>query len=286
MNRKPTQNELESHELANIILDYDERFGHILGYRRMTEWINVLNHKQYNYKRVHRIMNLLGIHAVIRAKRSNYKKSTPQVTAQNLLARDFSASKPNEKWVTDVSEFKIKGMKKKLYLSIIMDLYDCSIVAVHISDRNNNKLVFNTYKKAIKANPGAKPMLHSDRGFQYTSKVFKAKLDKQGIVQSMSRVGCCIDNGPMEGLWGIIKSEMYYLNEFHTFQELKKAIMKYISFYNNERFQSRFNIQTPIQVREAAMRTTEPIQYVIPKNRKIEEYKRHLQQKQQASIYA
>lgn len=74
------------------------------------------------------------------------KKNTPQVTAENLLVRDFSASKPNEKWVTDVSEFKIKGMKKNLYLSIIMDLYDRSIVAVHISDRNNNKLVFITYK--------------------------------------------------------------------------------------------------------------------------------------------
>ncbi len=165
-----------------------------------------------------------------------------------------------------------------------MDLYDRSIVAVHISNRNNNKLFFDTYEKAIKANPKAKPMFHSDRGFQYTSKVFKVKLDKQGITQSMSRVECCIDNGPMEGLWGIIKSEMEDLNQYLTFQELKKAIMKYVGFYNNERFQSRFNIQTPIQVREVAMRTSEPIQYEILKNKKIEECKRYLQQKQQPSI--
>lgn len=286
LKRKPTKNELENHELANIIIDYDDRFGHILGYRRMTEWINVLNHKNYNHKRVHRIMDLVGVHAVIRAKRSKYRKNNPEVTAENILARDFTASKPNEKWVTDVTEFKIKGVKKKLYLSIIMDLYDRSIVAVHISNRNNNKLVFETYEKAIKANPSAKPMLHSDRGFQYTSKVFKAKLSEQGIVQSMSRVGCCIDNGPMEGLWGIIKSEMYYLNEFHSFKELKKAIMNYVDFYNNDRFQSRFNVQSPIQVREAAMIVESPIQYKIPENKKIKEYKENFRQKQQVNVIA
>lgn len=231
-------------------------------------------------------MDLVGVHAVIRAKRSKYRKNNPEVTAENILARDFTASKPNEKWVTDVTEFKIKGVKKKLYLSIIMDLYDRSIVAVHISNRNNNKLVFETYEKAIKANPSAKPMLHSDRGFQYTSKVFKAKLSEQGIVQSMSRVGCCIDNGPMEGLWGIIKSEMYYLNEFHSFKELKKAIMNYVDFYNNDRFQSRFNVQSPIQVREAAMIVESPIQYKIPENKKIKEYKENFRQKQQVNVIA
>lgn len=284
LNRKPTKNELENHELANIIIDYDECFGHILGYRRMTDWINRLNHKKYNHKRIHRLMVLVGIHAVIRAKRSKYKYNKPQVTADNLLARDFTATKPNEKWVTDVSEFKLKGMKKKLYLSIIMDLYDRSIVAFQISNRNDNNLVFKTYDKAIEANQGAKPMFHSDRGFQYTSKVFKSKLHNQGITQSMSRVGCCIDNGPMEGLWGIIKSEMYNLQEFHTSKELKQAIKKYINFYNNERFQSRFDVQTPMEVREAALKIEVPIQYAIPENKKIQEYKRNLQRKQQMSV--
>lgn len=87
---------------------------------------------------------------------------------------------------------------------------------------------------AISNNPTVKPLFHSDRGFQYTHKAFKAKLDKQEPVQSMSRVPRCIDNGPMEGFWGIIKSEMYYLNKFHTFEELKLAIDNYIKFYNEK----------------------------------------------------
>ena len=87
-----------------------------------------------------------------------------------------------------------------------MDLYDKRIVSYVISHFNNNKLVFDTFDKAIKANPNAKPIFHSDRGFQYTSKIFKFKLDKAGMIQSMSRVGKCIDNGPMEGFWGTLKS--------------------------------------------------------------------------------
>ncbi|NDO32520.1 transposase family protein [Enterocloster clostridioformis] len=98
---------------------------------------------------------------------------------------------------------------KKLYLSAIFDLYDRFPVAYAVSRRNDNKLVFDTYDKALRDNPDAKPIFHSDRGYQYTSRVFQSKLQKQGMDQSMSRVGHCIDNGPTEGLWGIIKSEMY-----------------------------------------------------------------------------
>ena len=132
-NRKETKEELENHELAQLILEYDERFYHILGYRRMTRWINKFNHKKYNKKRVKRIMDVLGVKSVIRRKKSKYTKSTAEVTAENILKRDFNASKPNEKWATDVTEFKIIGMKQKLYLSAIIDLYDRSIVSYIIS---------------------------------------------------------------------------------------------------------------------------------------------------------
>ena len=284
MNRKETKEEIENNELAHLIIEYDERFNHILGYRRMTRWINKLNSKHYNRKRVRRIMKMLGIKSVIRRKKSKYIKSTAEITAENLLARDFYATKPNEKWATDVTEFKIVGSKQKLYLSAIIDLYDRSIVSYIISTRNDNDLVFRTYELAISRNPGATPILHSDRGFQYTSKVFQTKLKEANITQSMSRVGRCIDNGPTEGFWGIIKSEMYYLHKFYSFDELKTSIDDYMNFYNNERLQERFNDMTPMEVRTAALETTEePIQYPIKENKRIQKYYDNLTNKQERS---
>ena len=117
------------------------------------------------------------------------------------------------KWLTYVTEFKLTN-GTKAYLSAIIDLYDNSIVSYVVShSNNNNKLVFDTLDIAVANNPTAKPIFHSGRGYQYTSKNFKAKLDKISATQSMSYVGRCIDNGPIEWFWGIIKSEMYYLKK-------------------------------------------------------------------------
>ena len=116
--------ELENIKLAELIKEYDERFNHILGYRRMTSWINHFNHTNYRQKRVHRIMKKLGIHSVIRKKKKKYSSSVPATIAENKLGRDFYSTAPNEKWATDVTEFKIPGDTKKLYLSAILDLYD------------------------------------------------------------------------------------------------------------------------------------------------------------------
>ena len=114
---------------------------------------------------------------------------------------------------------------------------------------SHEELVFDTFDLAIERNPNASPLFHSDRGFQYTSKAFKLKLDKVSAIQSMSRIGRCIDNGPIEGFWGIIKSEMYYLRKFDNFDELKLAIDNYIEFYNNRRFQKRLKDLSPIEYR-------------------------------------
>src|SRR5690606_35079609 len=137
---------------------------------------------------------------VIRRKKKRYLPSTAQHVAENVLNREFLADKPNQKWVTDVTEFKY-GVESKAYLSAIRDLHDGSIVSYVLGRSNNNALVFETLDQALRAEPNAKPILHSDRGFQYTSKQFKIKLDKAGITQSMSRVGRCIDNSPMESFW-------------------------------------------------------------------------------------
>ncbi|MCY7151675.1 IS3 family transposase [Streptococcus gallolyticus subsp. gallolyticus] len=128
----PEQERL-NREIVELIREYDERFPHILGYRRMTDWINYFNHTNYSRKRIRRIMKKLVLHAVIRKKKKKYKTSKPEETAKNKLARNFYATKPNEKWGTDVTEFKIPKSNKKLYLSVILDLYDRYPVAFVIS---------------------------------------------------------------------------------------------------------------------------------------------------------
>lgn len=205
-------------------------------------------HLRCNKKRVYRVMKALGMKSVIRRKKPNYVKSTPEITAENILNRQFTAEKLNEKWLTDVTEFKY-GDGGKMYLSAIVDLKDKSIVSYAIGHSNNNKLVFDTFDEATIKYPNAKPLFHSDRGFQYTSKVFRAKLDAQGMTQSMSRVGRCIDNGPMEAFWGTLKAEMYYLHRFLDYDTLQNAIEDYILFYNNGRFQERLGGLAPMELR-------------------------------------
>ena len=218
-------------------------------------------------------MKKLGIHAVIRKKKKKYPSSKPETITENKLNRDFNATVPNEKWVTDVTEFKVPGEKKKLYLSVILDLYDRYPVSFVVGTRNDNRLVFKTFDKAIAANPDAKPLFHSDRGFQYTSKVFQSKLKKQDIEQSMSRVGHCIDNGPTEGFWGIIKSEMYQMYDITDEKSLRYAINNYIRFYSEERPQDRYQCKTPLEVRKEALSSAIPKAYPIAENKRIKKYK-------------
>lgn len=248
LHREKSINEKENESLIPLIREaYEEKNG-ILGYRQMTIKLNRDHNLLVNHKRIYRLMKILGLRSVCRKKRYNYIKSTPEVTAENILNRDFSTKHTCEKWLTDVTEFKY-GEGQKAYLSAILDLGDRSIVSYVIGHSNNNALVFETFDLATSIYPEAKPIFHSDRGFQYTNKIFKAKLDRQGVTQSMSRVARCIDNGPMEGFWGILKSEMYYLYKFYTYDELKKAIAEYIDYYNTKRYQKRLKYMSPIEYR-------------------------------------
>ena len=151
--------------------------------------------------------------------------------------------------MTDVTEFHyyIGNEKHKVYLSAILDLYDRRIVSYRIGDSNSNALVFDTFDDAVKDNPDAHPMFHSDRGFQYTNRAFHAKLEAAGMMQSMSRVAKCIDNGPMEGFWGILKRERYYGKRFMDRESLVVMIEKYINYYNNRRLQRKLGIVTPME---------------------------------------
>ena len=178
--------------------------------------------------------------------------ANPQYIAENILNREFTAEAPNEKWLTDVTEFKyyVGPIVRKVYLSAILDLFDRRIVSFVIRDSNNNALVFDTFDYAIAKNPDAHPLCHSDRGYQYTNRTFHSKLEKAGITQSMSRVGKCIDNGPMEGFWGILKREMYYGKRFTDKETLVKMIEDYIDYYNNKRLQRNLGVLTPMEKHE------------------------------------
>ncbi len=252
LNRPESERDKENSKILDEIVQLYTEVEGIYGYRRMKLNINRILKKKYNHKRIYRLMKSINMKSVIRRKKKIYIPSTPQITAENILNREFHADKPNQKWLTDVTEFKlINGTKA--YLSAIFDLHDNSIVSYVLGRSNNNLLVFETFDKAIEANPNASPLLHSDRGFQYTNKSFKRKLDDIGAIQSMSRVSRCIDNGPMEGFWGIIKSEMYYLRRFHHFDELHQAIDKYISFYNTRRLQEKLKGLAPTEYRNQTL---------------------------------
>jgi len=253
-NRKRNANELFNTELIPLIKDaYQERDG-ILGYRQMTIKLNREHNFHINHKRVYRLMRILQLKSVCRRKRKIYIKSVPEITAENILNRKFTADKFGKKWLTDVTEMKY-GFEKKAYLSAILDLGDKSIISFVLGHSNNNELVFKTFDIAHKKYPAAKPLFHSDRGFQYTSRIFKEKLVKAQMTQSMSRISKCIDNGPMEAFWGMFKSEMYYLSKFGSYEELETAVIEYMDYYNQYRYQKRLNCMTPLEYRGYLLNT-------------------------------
>ena len=207
-----------------------------------------------NDKRILRICRRLGIKSTIKYANEGCTRqaANPQYIAENILNRRFTAKAPDQKWLTDVTEFHyyVGTEKHKVYLNAILDLYDRRIVTYRIGDSNNNSLVFGTLDDAVRKNPNAHPLFHSDRGFQYTNRTFHGKLEAAGMIQSMSRVAKCIDNGPMEGFWGILKRERYYSKRFTDRESLVTMIDEYICYYNNQRLQRNLGVLTPMEKHE------------------------------------
>ena len=201
LSRRAAENERLADKIEQI---HDENPDK--GYRRLNDDLRHDHGIHVNDKGVLRICRARDIRSTVKYNNHGCTRQAKnsQHIAENLLNRQFYAAKPNEKWLTDVTEFKwYEGFAvHKLYLSAILGLYDRRIVSYVLSERNDNPLVYKTFDKAVKANPDAHPLFHSDRGFQYTSRVFYHKLQQAGMTQSMSRVPYCIDNGPMEGFWG------------------------------------------------------------------------------------
>lgn len=225
-------------------MDTHDTVDGIYGYRRMTIYLNHYKHAQVNHKHVYRLMNDMNLKSVIRKKKVNRKKLKPDYTADNIIERDFKSDKPMLKLLTDITEFRISN-GQKVYLSAVLDLCTHKIFAHHMDTHSEQSLVTKTFKQIKSKMIKDETIIHTDRGPQYTSHAFRRFIKKNHATQSMSRPGKCIDNGPMENVWGIIKSEKYYLNTYDTVAALKKDINAYIKFYNTKRVTLKMGLKIP-----------------------------------------
>ena len=221
------------------------------GYRRITL---ALRNRGFvvNHKKVQRLMKALGLSARIRRKRkySSYQGEIGK-KAENLIRRQFEASKPMEKCYTDVTEFAIPASSQKLYLSPVLDGFNSEIIAYNLSTSPNLAQVKMMLEQAFTEKYYENTILHSDQGWQYQHDFYHHFLEDKGIQQSMSRKGNSPDNGMMESFFGILKSEMFYGYEktFKSIEHLEQAIVDYINYYNNKRIKVKLKGLSPVQYR-------------------------------------
>jgi transposase InsO family protein len=261
--------ELKDKELKDEILKIYNESKQRYGFRRILLALNKDRKDKINHKKVQRLMHELGIFGIQgkNGKYHSYKNDNGEEKVNLLLEKEidednhrttfkrhFETSKPNEKWTTDVSEFRHKD--GKLYLSPILDMYDGSIIAYDLSihpDFNQTKRMID---KAFEQYDNLEGLIfHSDQGWQYQMKQYGVWLKSRGIKQSFSRKGNCMDNSLMENFFGILKNEMFYGHEskFETLEELKKAIEEYIEWYNNVRINAKRKGLSPIEYRQQSL---------------------------------
>lgn len=238
-------------ELAEYIRIEQEKSFHTYGYRRMWMALEKLG-SHHNPKTVLRVMKKYGLLAEIRRRRKWVNMGKQLHTYENLLNRQFQADKPNDKWVTDISYIHTK--QGVLYLSMIRDLYDNSIIAYKTGTEQTVNLVLDTIHLAMrkeKKKVAAELQLHSDQGFQYTSQAYFRLTQGYGITPSMSRRGNCYDNAMAENFFSILKTECIYRQKPTSFREANEMIDCYIHFYNYERIQLKTGV-APLTLRHSA----------------------------------
>ena len=236
--------EKEKREIVDIFNANKGRYG----YRRV---LTVLRKRGYsmNHKTVLKLMNILGLKGKQRknGKYHSYKGEIGKV-ADNLLARNFKAEKPFEKLTTDVTEFKV--CDSKVYLSPVMDLYNREIVSYSISLSPNLWQIREMLNGLFDKLPNdAKPIFHSDQGWQYQHAEYQRLLTEHNITQSMSRKGNCMDNGAMENFFGRLKVEMFYGEKFESVNAFITELKRYIDYYNNDRISMKLKGMSPVQYR-------------------------------------
>ena len=238
-------------DLAEKIQECQNKTDKTYGYRRVWKWLQDRNIKR-NPKTVLRIMKKYGLLSEIRRRRKWINLGQQAHKYENLLARQFRADRPNVKWVTDISYIHTK--EGVLYLSIIRDLYDNSIVAYKTASRQTVSLVLDTIRLAMKKEKkrvAAELQLHSDQGFQYTSQAYFKLTQSYGITPSMSSKGNPYDNAMAENFFSILKTECIYRHKPQTLQEADDLIARYIHFYNHERIQNKTGV-APLTLRHSA----------------------------------
>jgi Transposase and inactivated derivatives len=244
--KKQTETDKYSSVKEELVAVFHENKGRY-GYRRVTK---ELHNRGYhiNHKTVQRLMKELHLICCVRLKKYRSYRGEVGKIATNLLDRNFVAIKPNEKWVTDVTEFSLFG--QKLYLSPVLDLYNGEIVSYSLSYHPNFELTVDMLKKAfckIPSNTGL--ILHSDQGWQYQMKPYQRMLKEKGIRQSMSRKGNCLDNAVIENFFGILKTELFYLQTFDSTDHFIAELKDYIQYYNNRRIKQKLKGMSPVQFR-------------------------------------
>ena len=233
-------------ERAEIIAIYQENQGRY-GYRRIGM---ELRNRGFclNHKTVQKLMKESGLKCMVRMKKYRSYRGEVGKIAPNLLARDFRAERPSQKWVTDVTEFSLFG--SKLYLSPVLDLYNGEIISYAISDRANYRQVDEMLDKAFSRLPGGSGLIfHSDQGWQYQNARYQKRLLEKGVRQSMSRKGNCLDNAVMENFFGLLKSELFYLRTFQSLDEFCQELVAYLEYYNHNRIKEKLNGLSPVQYR-------------------------------------
>ena len=237
-------------EKQEITAIYHENKGRY-GYRRVTAELRSRN-IPLNHKTVQRLMKELGLVCRVRTKRYRSYKGEVGKIAPNLLNRDFHAEKPNQKWVTVVTEFCLFG--EKLYLSPILNLHSSDLVSYAISERPVLSMVTTMLDEAFTKIPdGTSLILHSDLGWQYQHKQYQQMLREKGIRQCMSRRGNCLDNAVIENFFGLLKSELLYLQEFQSMEHFKQDLVEYLDYYNNCRIMAILKGLPPAIHRQQAL---------------------------------
>lgn len=232
--------------LGRQISDLYHRHRGRYGYRRITLALRRAGHL-VNHKAVQSRMQAMGLKSLVRVKKYRSYRGEGHVAVPNVLQRRFQAEQPNQKWVTDVTEFNVRG--QRLYLSPVLDLYNGEIVAYQIDRRAHLPLVGDMLRKALGKLRGQTPLLHSDQGWQYQMPAYRRMLVEHGLTQSMSRKGNCLDNAAMESFFGTLKSEYFHLNRFTSLEQLEQGLRQYIHYYNHYRIKAKLKGLSPVQYR-------------------------------------
>lgn len=233
----------ERERIREIFSQHQKRYG----YRRVCFQLRNEGY-EINHKTVQKLMKEMHLKSTVRRVRYRSYKGEVGRIAENVLERDFGTAEPNRKWATDVTEFKVGG--KKAYLSPILDMYNGEIISYTISDSPDLRMVMKMVNSAIrKVKPQEGLVLHSDQGWLYQHRQYQLTLKRNGIIQSMSRKGNCLDNAMMENFFGIMKSELLYLQKFKDMDHFKIELKKYIHYYNNDRIKLRLKGKSPVKYR-------------------------------------